>query len=181
MVAGKGEGIMKVDIAAVSNILPLDYEQAVLVGRVWDIETQGPRPVRIVGEEVYDLFELAGTVSELLEIEHAAQIVHAFTAKPRWRLSELVSASRARRPDLPHLLAPVDLQVVKACGVTFVDSMVERVIEERSAGDPKRAAQIRAAVAGPLQAEIGQVKPGSPAAQRMKEVLLAEEIGRAHV
>ena len=165
---------MSVDMVTASGILPVDDGQAVLIGRVWDTETQGPRPVRIVGEQVYDLFELACTVSELFELEDAAQVVRDSTAKPRWRLSELVHASLERRPELPHLLAPVDLQVIKACGVTFVDSMVERVIEERSAGDPKRAAEIRKAVAGPLQAEIGEVKPGSLAAERIKEVLLAE-------
>ena len=37
--------------------------------------------------------------------------------------------------DLPPLLAPCDLQAIKACGVTFARSMVERVIEERAGGN----------------------------------------------
>lgn len=165
---------MSVLTPAGSEILPVDHEQAVLIGRIWDTDSQGPRPVRIVGERVYDLFELAPTVSDLFELQDVGQAVREATTAPRWTLSDLVQASLERCPELPHLLAPVDLQVIKACGVTFIDSMVERVIEERSVGDPKRAAEIRAAVAGPLQAEIGEVKPGSPEAERLKEVLLRE-------
>lgn len=165
---------MSVTEDAAARILPEDHEEAVLIGRVWDTETQGPRPVRVIGDQVYDLFQLAPTVSELFELDHAAQTVREAASTPRWSLNDIVQASLERSPDRPHLLAPVDLHVIKACGVTFVDSMVERVIEERSAGDPDRAAEIRAAVAGPLQAEIDEVKPGSPEAARLKEVLLAE-------
>jgi len=162
------------DCGVRAAVLPSDHEQAVLVGRVWDSETGGPRPVRITGEEVYDLFDIAPTVSALLDREDAVDVVLGATSAPRWRLDDLVRASLARDSGRSHLLAPVDLQVVKACGVTFVDSMIERVIEERSDGDPGRAAEIRATVAGLLRAEIGGVQPGSRDAERVKEVFLAE-------
>ncbi|CAM3302150.1 fumarylacetoacetate hydrolase family protein [Occultella aeris] len=155
-------------------ILPTDADQALLVGRVWDPETGGPRPVRVRGEDVHDLFDVAPTVAGLLERDDAATVVAGTTGDSRWRLTDLVEASLARTQDRPHLLAPLDLQVVKACGVTFVDSMIERVIEERSAGDPARARQVRETLAASLHAEIDTIEPGSEAAARVKEVFLAE-------
>jgi fumarylacetoacetate (FAA) hydrolase family protein len=157
-----------------SPILPADLEHAVLIGRVWDSETGGPRPVRVKGEEVHDLFDIARTVSDLLERGDAAEMVLGVTSPPRWRLSDLVDASGQTDRRRSHLLAPVDLQVVKACGVTFVDSMIERVIEERSEGDPGRASEIRETVSQLLHSEISGVEPGSPAAERVKEVFQAE-------
>jgi fumarylacetoacetate (FAA) hydrolase family protein len=71
----------------------------------------------------------------------------------------------------PHLLAPIDLHVVKACGVTFVDSLIERVIEERVGGDPARAAETRALVVEALGGSVSAVRPGSPEALRAKTVL----------
>ncbi len=158
----------------VTSILPPDHDRAVLVARVWDSATGGPRPALVRGQDVHDLFPLAPTVSDLLEREDVLELVAGVDGPPRWRLDELVSASSERRTDRSHLLAPVDLQVVKACGVTFVDSMIERVIEERAAGDPDRAAHIRETVAGVLHEELDGVKPGTPAAQRVKEVFVAE-------
>ena len=165
---------MSTSTAQVRDVLPDDADEAVLVGRVWDPETVGPRPVGVHGEDVYDLFDVARTVSDLLEREDAAQVVAGAAGTPRWRLGDLVDASLARRHDRPHLLAPVDLQVLKACGVTFVDSMIERVIEERSQGDPSRAAEVREGLTGALHAGIDTVEPGSPAAQRVKELFVAQ-------
>jgi fumarylacetoacetate (FAA) hydrolase family protein len=154
-------------------LLPDDAETALLVGRVWDPETGGPRPVRVAGDDVFDLFDTAPTVSQLLETTTATQIRSTGTSA-RWRLADLIEASVHRDSDRAHLLAPIDLQVVKACGVTFADSMVERVIEERCAGDPARAAELRERVGQALPAEIATVEPGSAAASAMKEVLVEE-------
>ncbi|HLV04925.1 MAG TPA: fumarylacetoacetate hydrolase family protein [Actinomycetaceae bacterium] len=158
----------------VTSVLPPDHDRAVLVGRVWDSATGGPRPALVRGQEVHDLFPLAATVSDLLERADLREVLAGVTGPPRWRLDELVGASLERRTDRSHLLAPVDLQVVKACGVTFVDSMIERVIEERAAGDPDRAAHIRRTVAGVLHEELAGVQPGTAAAQRVKDVFVAE-------
>lgn len=155
-------------------ILPADSEDAILVGRVWDPVTGGPRPVRVRGDSVYDLFDAAPTVAGLIERDDAADTIARTAGTPRWRLSELAEASRSRMQGHPHLLAPLDLQVIKACGVTFVDSMVERVIEERSAGDPARARQVRDAIASSLHAELAAIEPGSAAAERVKEIFVAE-------
>ncbi len=158
----------------VSAMLPDDAERALLVGRVWDPATGGPRPVVVRGTDVHDVLDLAPTASALLERDDAATVVAAVDDEPRWQLPDLLAAARAGRDDQPHLLAPVDLQVVKACGVTFVDSMIERVIEERCGGDPVRAAEIRAALATEVTEDLGAVAPGSPEAGRIKEALLAK-------
>jgi fumarylacetoacetate (FAA) hydrolase family protein len=162
-----------------ASVLPEDAGQALLVGRVWDVETGGPRVVAVSGTELFDLHRVAGTVSELLELADPAAAVRAALldtdlAEPRWVTSDVVSASLAGDATRPHLLAPVDLQVIKACGVTFVDSMIERVIEERCAGDAGRAAEMRELVGKALGGSIGAVRPGSAEAAEAKRVLIAE-------
>ena len=74
----------------------------------------------------------------------------------------------------PHFLAPCDLQAVKACGVTFASSMVERVIEEKAAGDPKKAQAIRARVGDIIGGSLRNIKAGSDEAARVKAALIAE-------
>ncbi|MFC7404206.1 fumarylacetoacetate hydrolase family protein [Georgenia alba] len=170
-----------------SQILPADAAAALLVGRVWDPASGGPRPVAVRPgtDGLVDLFDLAPTVSELLERSDAVAAVRqaAETREPTWRLADLLrnaaDGAAAEDDDAtgPRLLSPVDLQVIKACGVTFADSMVERVIEERCAGDPARAAEVRAAVEASLagfEGGIGAVEPGSAEAARVKETLLAQ-------
>ena len=84
------------------------------------------------------------------------------------------SACTARVEDSPWLVAPCDLQAIKAAGVTFVASMLERVIEEQARGDASRAESVRAAVVAVIGNDLGAVRPGSPEAQRLKEVLIAQ-------
>ena len=158
-------------IEAASPILPVDYVEAVLVGRVWDPVTGGPRVVRVQGDRVFDLTGRVQTVSELLELDDPARLVVEAGTHPSWALSELVEASLQGDRARPRLLSPVDLQVVKACGVTFVESMIERVIEERCGGDFNRAAEVRGTVARALGGSLDNVKPGSTEAQEAKKVL----------
>ncbi|MFK5633975.1 fumarylacetoacetate hydrolase family protein [Ornithinimicrobium sp. LYQ103] len=152
-----------------TGVLPRRDDDALFVGRVWHAATQGPRPVLVRDGEVHDLVEVAATVSELLERSDLVELLRSVEGSGRWSLDDLLPG--VGRRDVDHLLAPVDLQVIKACGVTFVDSMVERVIEERSAGDPSRATEARAALAGILETSLSDVVPGSAEAQRVKEVL----------
>lgn len=164
---------------AVASILPEDAGQALLIGRVWDPETGGPRVVAVNGDSVFDLHRLAGTVADLLELpEPAATLRSALAnpslAEPRWATADVVSASLAGDGTRARLLAPVDLQVIKACGVTFVDSMVERVIEERCAGDAARAAEVRDLVGRALGGSLADLRPGSAEAAEAKRVLIAE-------
>src|SRR5690606_35868666 len=78
------------------------------------------------------------------------------------------------RADVPHLLAPVDLQVIKAAGVTFARSLLERVIEERTGGDPAQAARVRARVGEVVGGTLDGVRPGTPQAARAKDLLVSE-------
>jgi fumarylacetoacetate (FAA) hydrolase family protein len=74
----------------------------------------------------------------------------------------------------PWLLAPLDLQAIKAAGVTFAISMLERVIEERARGDMNAAGSIRAEVTRLVGDDLSKLKPGSPEAMRLKEVLIQQ-------
>jgi fumarylacetoacetate (FAA) hydrolase family protein len=156
------------------QILPVDAEDAILIGRVWDPATQGPRVVHVRGEEVFDLTPEVRTVAELMEHENPPDTVLREMGTPRWKLAEVVEASVQQDRTRPHWLAPIDLQVIKACGVTFVESMIERVIEERCGGDFNRAAEVRKTVADVLGGSLSSLRPGSQQAQEAKKVLTAQ-------
>ena len=83
------------------------------------------------------------------------------------------SAPERRGADRPHLLAPVDLHVIKASGVTFTASRMERVIEGQARGEPARAEQIRCDLGQEIGSDLSQVRPGSNSAARLKEALVA--------
>ena len=165
---------MSAPVAPAVPILPDDAARALLVGRLWDPATAGPRVVAVQEGEVFDLTGLAATVSELLELPGLAAAVRAALTEPRWSTTDVVTASLAQELDRPHFLAPVDLQVIKACGVTFVDSMIERVIEERCGGDASRALEMRELVGSALGGSIASIRPGSAEAAEAKKVLMAE-------
>ena len=153
-------------------VLPADIDSALLIGRIWDPAANGPRAVAISGNEVHDLTAFERTVSGLLERDdHVAVVREALAAAPVWRTEAVIAASLAGDTSKPHFLAPIDLQVVKACGVTFVDSMIERVIEERIGGDPALAAETRARIAEAIGSSLAELRPGSEAARHAKAVL----------
>lgn len=165
--------------SSAAAVLPADYASGHWVGRVWDPESGGPRVVAVTsnggtGAGVVDLTHLVSTVSELLDHADPLTILAQAGDAPHWQLDELVGASLVQDGARPFLLAPIDLQVVKACGVTYVDSMVERVIEERCAGDSTRGAAVREQVARALGGKIGGLRPGSPEAAHAKEVLIEQ-------
>lgn len=157
--------------------LPADAQQATLVGRVW-IEGQGPVLVRADQEAVYDLSGLAPTCSALLELPEAAAAVRAHPAPRIASISEVIANSGpdARVDEQPWLLAPCDLQAVKASGVTFVASMLERVIEEQARGNPALAESVRREVVAVIGDDLSKVRPGSPEAHQLKQVLLAKNL-----
>jgi fumarylacetoacetate (FAA) hydrolase family protein len=82
------------------------------------------------------------------------------------------SAYDRRDPARPYFLAPVDLQAVRACGVTFIASMLERVIEEQAHGDPAQAESIRKSIGEEIGAQLTSIKPGSPEAAKLKDSLI---------
>jgi fumarylacetoacetate (FAA) hydrolase family protein len=159
--------------------LPTSGEQALLIGRLWQAAT-GPVLVAVTPDHVWDLSPLAPTCSALLELDQAASRVQAFLASGQaQRLAhtpEVLVHSDAEKRDAqtPYFLAPCDLQAVKAAGVTFVASMLERVIEEQARGDASRAESVRQAVVAVIGDNLRSVKPGSPEAHQLKEVLLAQ-------
>lgn len=155
-------------------LLPADADRAHLVGRIWDPAAGGPRVVCLSGSGVVDLSLEVATVSELMARSDAVAVIDAAASRaPSWQLVDLLRASTDRE-DTTHLLAPIDLQVIKACGVTFVDSMIERVIEERVGGHPERATAIRSRVIEALGGTLDSVQPGSPQAARAKQVLIEQ-------
>ena len=155
------------------HILPDNPSSATLIARVWDPVSGGPRVCVVRGDELVDITPAVGTVSNLCD--HLENL-EAYTAggDTRWSIDEVVENSAARNGALPHFLAPVDLQVVKACGVTFVGSLIERVIEEKCAGDSARAEVVRAELMETLDGSLKGIRPGSAKAQAAKEVLIAQ-------
>ena len=163
------------DQLTVSAALPTDAERATLVGRVW-VEGQGAVLVRVTPEGVYDLSAAAPTMSDLLE---QADPVAAVRACQGARLGDTAailknSAQDARSGALPWFMAPCDLQALKATGVTFVNSVLERVIEEQARGDAAKAESVRRAVVAVIGENLSHVKPGSEEAAKRKEVLVAQ-------
>ncbi|RTQ32602.1 fumarylacetoacetate hydrolase [Variovorax gossypii] len=168
---------MPLDLS-ISSSLPRDAERATLVGRLWQ---PGVGPVLVAVHEggLHDLSKLAPTMSDLLEGKEApAQAVRrALQGAPRIAaLDEALANSdeTARDTGKPWLLAPCDLQAVKASGVTFVASLLERVIEEQARGDASKAEATRAAIGSVLGDNLADIVPGSPEAMKVKEVLIAQ-------
>ena len=157
------------------SIWPVDAPRALLIGRVW-VPGKGPVLVRVQPDGVYDLSALALTCSALLDLPSVAQRVRALAVP---RLADMATVLAATHPDHANdhalrLLAPLDLQAIKAAGVTFVASMLERVIEVRARGDAAQAEAARRAVVAVMGDDLSQVRPGSPQAAHLKSVLLAQ-------
>jgi fumarylacetoacetate (FAA) hydrolase family protein len=159
--------------------LPTDHERAVLVGRMQVPALEGPVLVRVTAGGLLDLSDVASTMRDLLELADPAAAVRAARNAPRIADTAAVlanSAEATRDPAVPWLLAPCDLQAVKAAGVTFVASMLERVIEEQARGDPAKAESVRAAVVAIIGENLRSVVPGSPEAARLKDALIAQGV-----
>ena len=156
--------------------LPADAQDALLIGRVWMPALQGPVLVRIDGDDLLDLTSIAPTASELFDRTDVGDEIRARSLPSIGALTAALANSSAEHRDaaLPSLLAPCDLQAIKAAGVTFVASMLERVIEEQSRGDPAKADGVRRKITGILGDNLRSVQPGSPAAARVKDVLIVE-------
>lgn len=142
----------------IRSALPDDWTTGVFVGRM--LTDAGPSPILIVHGELYDMAQVVPTVAALVERGD-------FTGGGGRHLG---------RFDLhdTRLLAPVDLQCVKACGVTFAVSAIERVIEERARGDWSAASAIRDRLESRVGGSIRSVVPGSPEAAALKTALIED-------
>lgn len=158
-----------------AEILPADGYRGALAGRIWRPEI-GPCVVAIREDGIFDISMLHPTMSGLAAHPDPAQALK--TAGGEWvaSLDEIIANTPvdSRDPSKPWLLAPIDLQVIKAAGVTFAVSMLERVIEERARGDASAAAAIRAEVLRLVGDDLSRLKPGSPEAMELKKVLMAQ-------
>ena len=144
------------------DILPVDGCLGALVGRVQ--LDDGPHVVAIRDAGLFDLSRLAPTMSDLLDLDASAAAVRRHPGERLMSLDEALARQA--------LLAPCDLAAVKAAGVTFADSLIERVIEERAKGDPAAAEQLRAELGDLLGGSLTGLKPGSPAAMALKAALI---------
>ena len=140
-----------------AEALPADWRSGTFLGR---IQTQaGPSPILVRGGVAYDMAQVAPTVSALI----ADRLFDGGEA-----LGDLDTL------DLAQLLSPIDLQCVKAAGVTFAVSALERVIEERARGDHNKAAELRGRLEEALGGSIRSVVPGTDEAAALKEALIAD-------
>ncbi|AJY48067.1 fumarylacetoacetate hydrolase [Martelella endophytica] len=152
----------------------IDDQNGVWLGRVWLPEAEGPAVVTLRGGAVYDITSpVAPLVRDICEMEAPADYVRD---APGFRLGTLEEVAAATPGDMEsiHFLSPCDLQAIKACGVTFARSMVERVIEEKAAGDPKQAEAIRARIGTAIGDSLKNIEAGSEAAAAVKQALIGE-------
>jgi fumarylacetoacetate (FAA) hydrolase family protein len=152
---------------------------ATLIGRVWLPAVNGPAVVVAVGNGLHDVSTVAPTCSQLLELDDPVAAVRGAGALPRIGSVEDVlanSAPDAHDPRAPWLLAPCDLQAVKASGVTFVASLLERVIEEQARGDARKADAVRHSIVSIIGANLRAIVPGSPQAGAVKDALIAQGV-----
>lgn len=161
---------------ALRPALPEDAATAALAGRVWRPDVGGPSVVALRGGELLDITKAFPTMRDLCEAADPAAAVRGAAGQAIGTFDAVLANTppEDRDPTKPWLLAPVDLQALKAAGVTFAVSMLERVIEERARGDLTAAAAIRAEVNRLVGNDLAALKPGSPEASALKEVLIRQ-------
>jgi fumarylacetoacetate (FAA) hydrolase family protein len=151
-----------------NNDLPVDAARALLVGRVWRSgAVDGPSVVVVRQGVLVDISAHAATVSDLFERDDLLDVARN---APGVALGPLVGLVKDRAV---RLLAPCDLQAIKACGVTFAVSLLERVIEEQAKGDASRASTLRAEMQECIGTDLSAIVPGSDAASKLKQDLIA--------
>lgn len=153
-------------------------EAGTFVGRAWRPDAGGPSVILRRGDTLFDITSQdIPTMQALLECDDPAAVALDAQGKPIGTLTDIATHStETPDPATPHLLAPCDLQPVKACGVTFAKSMLERVIEEQAAGDPAKAEAMRDRCTAIIGDSLRGVVPGSETAMALKEALIAEGV-----
>ena len=158
------------------DVLPRDGTVGALAGRVQRPELGGPSVVAIRPDGVFDVTSDFPTLRDLAERPDPAAALRAAWGERIGPLAPILANTPpdARDSSKPWLLAPVDCQAIKAAGVTFVTSMLERVIEERARGNPDSAARIREEMGRLVGEDLRQLKPGSEEAEKLKAALIEE-------
>lgn len=158
------------------NTLPADAGHATLLGRIWRPELQGPSVVTVRDGMVIDISCIYPTARDVCETADPARALRVAHGEIVCSVQSLLANSSAASRDaaLPWLLAPCDLQAIKAAGVTFATSMLERVIEEKARGNPAAASAIRTEIQSLIGDDLSKLKPGSEQAMALKQVLIAQ-------
>jgi fumarylacetoacetate (FAA) hydrolase family protein len=163
-----------------ATTLPEDGATGALAGRLWRPDVAGPSVVAVREERgepvLVDVSAAFPTMRDLCEQHDPARALAEAKGDTVAPLDEVLANTPedGRNPEEPWLLSPVDLQAVKAAGVTFAISMLERVIEERARGDAASAVEIRKEITALVGDDLSRLKPGSPEAMRLKEVLIGQ-------
>jgi len=157
------------------NTLPKDGYSGTLIGRAWLPSVNGPSVVVLRNGQVFDLSQSAATMSELLNSADLLAIVNATSGKKIGSIKDLLANTMPDAQDVnkPWFISPIDLQTIKASGVTFAASMLERVIEEKAMGDAAAADKIRETITAEIGSSLSNITPGSDEAERAREVLMA--------
>src|SRR5438876_2205012 len=156
--------------------LPADTATALLVGRAWTPSEDGPSVIGVRGADAVDLTRAYPTVSRLLNVAKPDDVRAAIARAPVLAPDGDITANSVegrREPSRPWTLAPGDQHAVMASGVTYVASLLERVIEERADGNPALADGLRREIETIIGPDLRRVRPGSPEAARVKDVLIA--------
>ena len=154
---------------------PVDGYAGTWVGRAWlPGPGGGPGVIAVRPDGVFDVTQRVAIVSALLDMPDPANVLHETPGERIGDVEALLSNSDAQQQDAskPWLLAPIDLQAIKACGVTFAASMLERVVEEQAKGDPGAADAARASLIAEIGVDLSKIKPGSPEVESLKQALV---------
>jgi fumarylacetoacetate (FAA) hydrolase family protein len=153
--------------------LPEDRFAGALAGRIWRPDASGPSVVAVREGGVFDISAAFPTMRDLCEAPAPAEALRAAEGPRIGALKDILAHTPrdGRVSGGPRLLAPIDLQAIKAAGVTFAQSLLERVIEERARGNPSSAEAIRKEVVRLVGDDLSKLKPGSAEAMRLKQVL----------
>jgi fumarylacetoacetate (FAA) hydrolase family protein len=164
-------------LLSVERALPEDLDRATLIAKVW-IPGRGAVLCKVDRNWVTDLSELALTSSELFELDDLPAQVNRHRGVALCKTEDALANShhKYKKPNHPWFMAPNDLQAIKAAGVTFVQSMLERVIEEQAKGDASKAQSVRRSVTAIIGDNLSKVIPGSKEALALKEVLIKEGV-----
>lgn len=147
--------------------LPEDLDRALLIGRVWrPAPIDGPSVVVVRGGQVFDITHFAATTADLFERSDAVDLARTALGEPLGSVQALIAGELGMR-----LLAPCDVQAIKACGVTFAVSLLERVIEEQAGGDASKAAEVRGMIHELIGDDLAKIRPGSDGAMKLKAEL----------
>ncbi|UAB71936.1 fumarylacetoacetate hydrolase family protein [Vibrio sp. SCSIO 43132] len=156
-------------------MLPKDRKSAKLLGRVWRSKHSGPSIVIVKEDRLLDITHHFPTITDALNADLSA-LYDDLNGEDLGGIESFVHSPEAMCPDTSNncLLAPCDLQAIKACGVTFAKSMVERVIDEQTQGDSERANVIRERIAETIGSNLSNLEAGSELASQVKETLIKE-------